>query len=130
MFDIVNCQGVLYHEPNPMQLIDTIFDLLEPGGTLVLETHFSLGDDLVARYIAGSFWGDMSWFWLPTLPTLRAMLHSRGFREIEVRDSFVVESKNPDDPERTVEGEPVGGRAFVTAVKPVGSIYAPKFGLV
>ena len=53
-----------------MQLIDTIFDLLEPGGTLVLETHFSLGDDLVARYIAGSFWGDMSWFWLPTLPAL------------------------------------------------------------
>ena len=129
-FDVVNCQGILYHEPNPMQLVDALFDLLVPGGMLVLETHISLGDEQTARFIAGPFWGDMSWFWLPTLKTLEAMLRTRGFADIEVRDSFTVDSKNPSDPERTSEGELVGGRAFVTAVKPPGHVYAPKFGLV
>ena len=130
MFDVVNCQGILYHEANPLQLVDALFDFLLPGGTLVLETHISLGDEPTARFIEGHFWGDISWFWLPTLKTLAAMLRSRGFQEITVRDSFTVDSKNPSDPLRTTEGELVGGRAFVTAVKPTGHFYAPKYGLV
>jgi SAM-dependent methyltransferase len=129
-FDVVNCQGILYHEPNPMQLVDAVFELLAPGGTFVLETHISLGDEQTARFIEGPFWGDNSWFWLPTLKTLAAMLRSRGFEDIIVRDSFTVDSKNPCDPERAIEGELVGGRAFLTATKPTGRVYAPKFGLV
>lgn len=128
-FDVINCQGVLYHEPSPMQLIDTLFELLDPGGTLVLETHISMGEDKTARFVEGAFWGDMSWFWVPTIPTLSAMLRVRGFEDVDVRSSFSVDSKNPNDPERTVEGEPTGGRAFVTAVRPTGRIYAPKYGL-
>lgn len=128
-FDVVNCQGVLYHEPNPMQLIDELFELLAPGGLLVIETHISMGDDKIARFVEGSFWGDLSWFWLPTIPALKAMLRARGFDDFEVRDSYAVASQNPSDPERTTEGEPVGGRAFVTAVKPIGRIHAPKYGL-
>lgn len=129
-FDVVNCQGILYHEHSPMQLVDSLFELLAPGGTLVLETHISLSNELTARFIPGAFWGDMSWFWLPTLPTLEAMFRTRGFEDFKVQDSFTVDSKNPRDPDRTREGELVGGRAFVTAVKPLGHVYAPKFGLV
>jgi len=112
-----------------MHLVDELFELLAPGGTLVLETHISIGDDEIANFVEGKLWGDITWFWLPTIPALQAMLQTRGFGDFAVRDSFTVASQNPDDANHTVEGEPVGGRAFITAVKPAGRIYAPKYGL-
>ncbi len=39
---------------------------------------------------------------------------NRGARQ-KYRAPFTVDSKNPRDPERTREGELLGGRAFVTA---------------
>ena len=38
-FDLINCMGILYHEPHPLLLIETLFDLLAPGGKLVLESQ-------------------------------------------------------------------------------------------
>jgi SAM-dependent methyltransferase len=128
-FGIVNCQGILYHEPSPMQLIEMLFDLLEPGGKLALETHISLGDEMLARFIPGTFNGDTSWFWLPTLRTLREMLSVRGFVDVVVHDWYPFTGPNPDDPDHSAEGEQSGGRAFLTAIKPSGKVYAPKYGI-
>jgi tRNA (mo5U34)-methyltransferase len=128
-FDIINCQGVLYHEPNPMALLESLFKLLAPGGQLVLETHVTLDNDLKALYIEKAFWGDTSWFWVPSVDTVCAMLRSYGFEDIVIRDQFSVPSQNESDPAHTVEGNPVGGRAFFTARRPLAeNVYRPKFG--
>jgi SAM-dependent methyltransferase len=37
-FDVVWCTGVLYHNPEQLRFIRQLFDLLTPGGYLVLET--------------------------------------------------------------------------------------------
>jgi tRNA (mo5U34)-methyltransferase len=128
-FDIINCQGVLYHEPSPLALLDSLFNLLTPGGYLVLETHVTLDNDAKALFVEKAFWGDTSWFWVPSVETVCAMLRSYGYEDIVVRDQFSVPSQNPDDPFHTVEGNPVGGRAFFTARRPLAeSVHRSKFG--
>lgn len=38
LFDLVWCTGVLYHNPEQLRMIRRLFDILQPGGVLVLET--------------------------------------------------------------------------------------------
>jgi SAM-dependent methyltransferase len=126
-FDIVNCQGMLYHEASPMQLIEGLYSFLAPGGTAVIETQIRLGDDAVAQFVENNFWGQPSFWWLPTVRTLKGMLRARGFENITEVYSFAADSRNPDDPLRTIEGELVGGRVFMTAQRPMGRVYCPKY---
>lgn len=127
-FDVINCQGVLYHELSPMLLIEALFDLLEPGGKLILESHVTLEDDLTARFVEGTFYGTIDWWWIPSMPTVKAMLAARGFENIEVRNWAPAPSNNPGDLERTEEGLAPGGRAFFTAQKPKGAhVNAPTY---
>jgi len=37
-FDVVWCTGVLYHNPEQLRMVRRLFDLLKPGGILVLES--------------------------------------------------------------------------------------------
>ncbi len=37
-FDVVWCTGVLYHNPEQLRMIRRLYDLLKPGGTLVIES--------------------------------------------------------------------------------------------
>ncbi len=128
-FDLLNCQGVLYHEPHPLLLIEALFDLLAPGGKLVLETHVTLDDDIKALFVEHAFWGDKSWFWVPSVEAVCAMLRASGFEEVIVRAHYPVPSKNADDAAHTTEGYPAGGRAFFTARRPLAErVYRPKYG--
>lgn len=117
-FDVINCLGIIYHEPHPMLLIETLFELLAPGGKLVLESHVTMDDDLKAYFVEDKFAGDKTWYWLPSVPALCAMLRVYGFTDITVRSHYPVPTSNPEDPTRTVEGHPAGGRVFLTALKP------------
>jgi len=37
-FDLVWCTGVLYHNPEQLRMVRRLYDLVEPGGVLVLES--------------------------------------------------------------------------------------------
>jgi tRNA (mo5U34)-methyltransferase len=117
-FDVINCQGVIYHEPAPTLLLEKLFSLLAPVGTLILETHITLEQGLNARLIEDTFWQDSTWWWVPSVPTVIALLRKCGYSDVQVRTQNPVPSRNPSDPERTVEGIPVGGRACLTAIRP------------
>jgi tRNA (mo5U34)-methyltransferase len=127
-FDVINCLGIIYHEPHPMLLLETLFDLLAPGGKLVLESHVTMDDDMKAYFVEDRFGGDVSWYWVPSVPTLQAMMRSYGFQDIQVRSHYPVPTGNTADPTRTVEGHPAGGRAFLTATRPKERVHRPKFG--
>jgi tRNA (mo5U34)-methyltransferase len=127
-FDVINCQGVLYHEPSPMLLVEKLFDLLEPGGTLVLESHVTLDDDLKAQFVEDTFNGGIDWWWIPSIRTVKAMLGARGFEDIAVRTWAPAPSNNPDDPDHTTEGLAPGGRTFFTARRPKSQyVSTPKY---
>jgi hypothetical protein len=99
-------------------------DLLAPGGKLVLESHVTLDDDMKAYFVEGKFGGDVTWYWLPSVPALRAY----GFTDIKVRAHYPVPTRIPEDPTHTVEGHPAGGRVFLTAMRPTERVHRPKFG--
>ncbi|MBK8020100.1 MAG: DUF1698 domain-containing protein [Chloroflexi bacterium] len=117
-FDVINCQGILYHERNPQQLIDAMFDLLDTDGQLILETHVTLEDDMNARFVERAFWGEENWWWIPSAPVVLAMLRASGFVDTQLVVRHPVPSQNPHDELHTVENIPVGGRAYIVARRP------------
>jgi SAM-dependent methyltransferase len=119
-FDLINCQGILYHEPDPLRLLQKIFELLVEGGTLVLETHVTMQNNMTARFIEGNFWKTPNFWWITDNDTTEAILRALGFIDVSTRLTVKVPSGNPDNEDYTIEGEPVGGRAFLTAKKPFG----------
>lgn len=121
-FDLVNCQGILYHEPSPQLLLEKIIDMLVPGGKVVLETHVTLQDDNYAYFVPDMFWGDENWWWITSVDVTKAMLKAAGFVDVQMATSNSVPSQNPGHPHLTQEGHPVGGRASFTAYRPEGGL--------
>lgn len=117
-FDLINCQGILYHEYHPLALLQGLHRLIKPGGKLILETHVLMDEGPYALFVEGTFWGDDNWWWIPTIDTVSAMLRVCGFSEVQFRFKAAVPSKNPADSLRTIEGLPAGGRAYFTALRP------------
>ena len=87
-----------------------------------------MDDDLKAYFVEGQFAGDVTWYWLPSVLALCAMPRAYGFEDIKVRSQYPVPTDNPEDPTRTVEGYPAGGRVFLTAMRPREPVLRPKFG--
>jgi tRNA (mo5U34)-methyltransferase len=88
-FDIVHCHGVLYHELNPVALLQKLRSMLAPGGTLLFGTMM-LDDperSEYARFVPGEYYGDPTWWWVPGRLATRWMLNAAGF---EVEEEFGV----------------------------------------
>ncbi|HRQ38300.1 MAG TPA: class I SAM-dependent methyltransferase [Chloroflexota bacterium] len=83
-FDITTAFDVIEHHPDPQQLLQQMYDLLKPGGIIVLSTH-DIGNFYARRY--GDRWrylnpvGHLVYF---TRQTLQTMLHQVGFQVLQV----------------------------------------------
>jgi tRNA (mo5U34)-methyltransferase len=80
-FDIVHCHGVLYHELNPVALLQRLRPMLAEGGTLYFGSMM-LGDPELsehARFVPGEYYGDRTWWWVPGRLATRWMLEAAGF---------------------------------------------------
>ena len=79
-FDLVHCNGVLYHEPNPMGMLQRLRAMLAPDGELLLGSMM-LADPLTseyARFVRHDYAGDPSWWWVPGRLALRWMMDAAG----------------------------------------------------
>lgn len=90
-FDLVHCHGVLYHEREPIALLDRLRDMTAPGGTLLLGSMMLAEPGLAeyARFIPGAFFEDPTWWWVPGRLCLRWMIEAAGFeagREFGLND--------------------------------------------
>lgn len=87
VFELVHCHGVLYHELDPVELLDRLYEMTTPGGTLLFGS-IMLADpglaDLV-RFVPHAYCGDGTWWWVPGPVAMASMLESTGF---EVQGSF------------------------------------------
>jgi SAM-dependent methyltransferase len=95
-FDLVHCHGVLYHEPDPLALLERLFEMTTDGGLCVFGSMMH-GDPAMAdlaRMVPLSYFGDDTWWWAPGPVAMRQMLESVGF---EVEKSFGVSTGPPGE---------------------------------
>lgn len=99
-FDLVLFLGVIYHLRNPYLAIDKIYDVLNTGGKIIVESHVINGgfvdeygnwidlNELNPRlqnlriaqiYKSGELSGDVTSPWAPSINTLEVMFENSGF---------------------------------------------------
>lgn len=81
LFELVHCNGVLYHEQSPMELLKRLYEMTAPGGTLLLGSMMLPEPEMAefARFVPGAYYGDETWWWVPGPAALRSMIESVGF---------------------------------------------------
>lgn len=101
-FDLVHCHGVLYHEVDPIALLQRLHEMTAPGGTLLFGSMM-LADPTLAdlsRFVPLSYYRDATWWWVPGPVAMREMLESVGF---EVEEYF-GQSPGPPGEFETING--------------------------
>ena len=88
-FDLVHCNGLLYHEPSPMLMLERLRSMLAEDGELLLGTMLLARPELseYARFVPGAFAGDRTWWWVPGRLAFRWMMEAVGF---ELGEEFGV----------------------------------------
>src|ERR1019366_5085912 len=81
-FDLIHCNGLLYHEPNPMGMLLRLRSMLAPNGELFLGSMMLSEPEQseYLRFVPGSYFGDQTWWFVPGRLALRWMLEVTGFR--------------------------------------------------
>jgi tRNA (mo5U34)-methyltransferase len=81
-FELVHCNGVLYHERDPLRLLQRLRAMLTDDGVLLLGsmvlTDLELADHM--RFVPGSYFGDPTWWWVPGRIAIRHLLREAGLR--------------------------------------------------
>ena len=79
-FDLVHCNGVLYHEPNPLGMLGRLREMLNPDGELLLGSMMLADAELseYARFVRGEYASDPTWWWVPGRLALRWMMDACG----------------------------------------------------
>jgi tRNA (mo5U34)-methyltransferase len=101
-FDLAHCNGVLYHERNPIGMLERLWEVVKPGGTLLLGSMM-LADPTTseyARFVPTSYYGDPTWWWVPGRLALRWMIETSGF---DVETEF-GEAAGPGGEFQTING--------------------------
>ena len=80
-FDLVHCHGVLYHECDPLGLLDRLYEMTKPGGLCLFGSMMHADPALsdLTRLVPRSYFGDETWWWVPGPEAMRSMLESVGF---------------------------------------------------
>jgi SAM-dependent methyltransferase len=112
VFDLVHCHGVLYHECDPLGLVERLFEMTAPGGLLLFGSMMHADPSLadLARMVPLSYFGDDTWWWTPGPLAMQRMLESAGF---EVEKTFGI-SAGPPGEFATING-------YFRSRRPVGS---------
>jgi tRNA (mo5U34)-methyltransferase len=133
-FDCVLCMGVLYHQKDPLSLIEICRDTLTSGGVLALESMSYPSTESIAFFPPGRYAKAHNVYFLPSACAMVSMLERAGFQDVRIaheRVTTVEEQRrtelapyesladflNPRDPSRTIEGHPAPQRALVIGVR-------------
>jgi tRNA (mo5U34)-methyltransferase len=133
-FDVILCMGIVYHRPDPIEMLNDIHTALAPGGQLIFESMAIPGNDPVALYPHDRYAKMRNVFFVPTASCMEAWLTRCGFVDINIVSqdiTTVAEQRatdwmnfeslsdylDPDDHTKTLEGYPAPRRVTVTARK-------------
>src|SRR3954467_778904 len=95
-FDVVVCNGVLHHTPDPRASFDALCRLVRPGGVLVVGLYNAFARlPLRARRLVARLTG---YRWIPADPVLRDRRTEPDRREAWVRDQY----RHPEEHRHTL----------------------------
>jgi tRNA (mo5U34)-methyltransferase len=132
LFDVVFCMGVLYHQKNPLAVIESCRDALKPGGMLVLESMTYPSQDSIAFFPPDRYAKARNVYFLPSVKAMISMCKRVGFKSVELVNERVIslqeqritrlapyeslaEFLDPNDISKTIEGHPAPQRALIVA---------------
>lgn len=89
-FDLLHCNGVLYHEPNPIGMLLRLRSMLADDGEMLFGSmvHASAEQSEYIRFVPDAYAGDRTWWFVPGRLAMRWMLEVTGF---EVEELIVAE---------------------------------------
>tara|TARA_A100001015_G_scaffold313300_1_gene420235 strand:- start:497 stop:1513 length:1017 start_codon:yes stop_codon:yes gene_type:complete len=132
MFDVCLCMGILYHHRSPIDLLKTIRAVMNPKGTVLLDTLIINGDEDVALFPKDRYAKMRNVYFIPTTTCLINMMNRVGFQNIEILSinqtdvneqrvtawgpkQSLVNYLDPCDPSKTCEGYPAPRRIAIRA---------------
>ncbi|MEM7001807.1 MAG: DUF1698 domain-containing protein, partial [Pseudomonadota bacterium] len=125
---------VIYHRRDPQQHVEQLFNLIKPGGQLVLESIITEAEQ---GFVPDKRYARMRNVWkIPTVAELSAQLVRAGGEDVvcvDVSPTTVAEQRttdwmrfeslaaalDPSNPALTIEGYPAPTRAILVANKPL-----------
>jgi SAM-dependent methyltransferase len=89
-FDLLHCNGVLYHEPNPLGMLLRLRSMLADDGEMLFGSmlHASADQSEYIRFVPDAYAGDKTWWFVPGRLAMRWMLEVTGF---EVEELILAE---------------------------------------
>ena len=91
-FDIVHHTGLFYHLINPVMSLQQCRSVIRTGGKLLVETACTYSDELTMRFShhgKDEIYHDETTWWAPSIPCLRAILDTCGFRVDESSVNYI-----------------------------------------
>lgn len=133
-FDVLFCLGVLYHRPDPVGALKSLYKGLNPGGELILDTFMIDGEEEICLTPNKRYSKIPNIYFIPTVNALKNWCYRAGFEEVEVLDIVKTELDeqrrtewinteslddflDKNDPNKTVEGYPAPKRVYIKAKK-------------
>ena len=133
-FDLVLSMGVLYHRRSPIEHLTQLRDQCAPGGTVLLETLVVPGDINTVLMPEGRYARMRNCWFLPSVEALTVWCHRAGFESVRCVDvnqtgvdeqrstswcgpESLIDSLDPNDPDKTIEGLPAPLRASLILKK-------------
>lgn len=83
-FDLILYYGVMYHIENPLGAVKKLMSLINPGGTILLETTISTKSDLPIMEYRPGFENDPTNTWYPTKECVKLMFMENGAKSVDV----------------------------------------------
>jgi len=133
-FDTLFCLGVLYHRPDPIGTLKSLYKGLNPGGELILDTFMIEGEAEVCLTPRERYSKIPNIYFIPTVSALQNWCYRAGFETVEVleikktdlneqRKTAWIDHQSlehfldPEDETKTIEGYPAPCRVYIKASK-------------
>ena len=132
LFDSIFCMGIIYHHPNPIEIMQLLYLALKPGGLLVLESIIIPGEGSLCLFPQDRYAKMRNVWFVPTQTALKNFLKRTKFIDVQI----IATNKHEPHEQRatfwnpgpsyesfiqnqnlTVEGHPAPHRAILTARK-------------
>ncbi len=134
LFDLVLCLGVIYHQRDPLTMLQQLRDSLSVGGRVIIESQAVPGGEPTALFVPDRYAKARNVYFVPTAQCLVAWMERAGFRDVEVvsfeKVTFdeqrrtplapyesLADFLHPADPSKTIEGFPAPYRVVAVASK-------------
>ena len=133
-FDLIFMLGVLYHRSDPVSSLKSLARALNKDGEIIVDSFMIDGDEEVALCPESRYAMIPNVYFLPTVNCFKNWLKRAGFKDIELIEITTTDDKeqrvtpwtfgmslddfrDPNDPNKTVEGYPAPKRAYLKARK-------------